>query len=180
MQILYAAPFVITAGLLFILLSSVPRLRRWAITAATATIAFGPGSLIAYAIFALVMYKVFNQSGPVNWIYAVLYGLGGLVAAVVAAKLVRSIEAFISTPGRYFIVGSGAFCSYFVVLFAIRIALSSLHLGLHSDAAGWWMFTLITCLSGVAAWFLCKHVQDFFPDPKSFSKTERRTADSPP
>jgi hypothetical protein len=161
MQIMYAAPFLLTAGIAFIVLSSVPRLRRWAITVPTGVVAFGPGALAAFLVAALIADKVLGYHGAANWTFAVFYVLGGIAAAIVAAFLARHAMPFLGNPLRRAAIAIAAFCSYYVVLLGIRIASASIFPKL--EPLGWLIPATIGIISAAAAWLLARQVHEFFP-----------------
>ncbi len=164
LQLLYAAPFLIAAGLLFILLSSVPRLRRWAITWPTAVIAFGPGSLTLAILVGLIWTRVLKHRDFATWGAGALYVLGGITAALIAGLLVRAITPFLGTPLRRLVVAGAAFFSYFVTLSALQIVtIWKWNLGL--PILVWWIAALVACVSLVPSWLLSRRVADFFPRP---------------
>jgi hypothetical protein len=80
MQILYAAPFLLAAGICFFVCAWKPELRKNALIAPVWILSFGPGSLICYAIFALIS-NAFGYKGPANWWYLAPYIVGGLITA---------------------------------------------------------------------------------------------------
>jgi hypothetical protein len=66
MQILFAAPFILLAGIVFTVLSIVPRARRWAIPIATGIIGAGPTSLVGLFVGAVVIHSLPSPGhGPV-------------------------------------------------------------------------------------------------------------------
>jgi hypothetical protein len=177
MQLMYAAPFLITAGLVFILLSSFRRLRRWAIALPTAIIAFGPGSLILALLAGLTWTRLLRQTDFTNWIAGSLYVLGGIAAALIAGLLVKVVTPFLGKPLRRLAIAGAAFCSYFVTLSALQLVVIW-KWNLASAVFAWWITAFIVCVSLIPSWLLSQKLADFFPNPSIWSgyRNERISA----
>jgi hypothetical protein len=98
LQLLYAAPFVLIAFLSFTVCTLTPSLRRFALSALVAPLAFGVCSLAGWIAFALISSKLLKINlGPAIGLHGLLEGLlfyavPGIVASYVAVAIVRRLE----------------------------------------------------------------------------------------
>lgn len=115
MQIIYAAPFLLLAGICFFVCAVISGLRKNALIIPVGVLSFGPGSLVCYGIFSLIPYA-FGYKGPANWWYLAPYIGGGLLIAICCSIVWRNIVA--SLPSSLIKVGlaCATFSSLLVVL----------------------------------------------------------------
>jgi hypothetical protein len=165
MAILYAAPFLLIAAILFSVFAAIPTTRRFAIMAPTGAIAFGPASLIGYFLVVLVRSKLWGHNFAADRWDAIAYVMSGFLAATVAVLLVRLILRFLPAFIVQLIVFGGAFCSYFVLIcsvsFGVRIYLRRNTVVQHSTALGIVLLCTFVLLSAVGAWFTSMHPNQF-------------------
>jgi hypothetical protein len=118
MQVLFAAPFILAAGIVFTVLSVIPRLRRWAIPIATGILGARPSSLPGLFVGALV----FHTSEPVptghGWLVAFVCAgaFTGLVGGVVIGAIAQVVASFLPLILLGVAVLIAAWCSDFVLL----------------------------------------------------------------
>jgi hypothetical protein len=97
-QIIYAAPFVLLSVAAFFLCLAVPRLRRYALQAFVAPLAFGACSMIAFGLIAVSWAAVNERFGLTQPYWAQLtvcasaYLVFGAVGAWLAVRLVRRVS----------------------------------------------------------------------------------------
>jgi hypothetical protein len=124
MQVLFAAPFILAAGIVFTVLSVIPRLRRWAIPIATGILGARPSSLPGLFVGALV----FHTSEPVptghGWLVAFVCAgaFTGLVGGVVIGAIAQVVASFLPLALLRVAVLIAAWCSDFVLLAGHRSA----------------------------------------------------------
>lgn len=96
MQIIYAAPFILLSLICFAVFMGVPSLRRQALPALVAPVAFGVCSLAGWIVFALIGWRFLHlQSNPKALLVAeglLFYLFPGLVGAWFAVTSVRFLE----------------------------------------------------------------------------------------
>ena len=85
MQIIFAAPFILAAGILFTALTAIPRVRRWAIPIPTGVIAAGPSSLLVFLLDAFIRYRFGGRIGPADRWDLAAFIAGGAIGGVLAA-----------------------------------------------------------------------------------------------
>ena len=118
MQVLFAAPFILAAGIVFPVLSVIPRLRRWAIPIAMGILGACPSSLPGLFVGALV----FHTSEPVptghGWLVAFVCAgaFTGLVGGVVIGAIAQVVASFLPLALLRVAVLIAAWCSDFVLL----------------------------------------------------------------
>jgi hypothetical protein len=165
MQIIYAAPFLLLAAILFTVLSLIPRLRRFAISVPTGAVAAGPGALIAYILFVLIRSKLWGNDFPADRWDAVAFVVGALVSAILAGLVTQMLLYFLPTFLLRIIVFSGAACSYFVLLIGSTIGIHAwVNRGMdtgHSATRGMLMFWSGLILSCGGAWFISRYAGQF-------------------
>jgi len=94
-QIIYAAPFVLLSVVAFLACLAVPRLRRYALQALVAPVAFGACSIVAFALLAVGWDMLDERFGitPPHWaplaVCAFAYFSFGVAGAWVAVRLVQ-------------------------------------------------------------------------------------------
>jgi hypothetical protein len=98
MQIMYAAPFIFLALLGFVLCVIVAPLRRFALSALIAPVAFGICSIIGWIAFVLVAGDLLKINlGPATGIHGLIEGIlfyviPGLLGSSLAVVFIRSLE----------------------------------------------------------------------------------------
>jgi hypothetical protein len=156
----YAAPFVLLAGLVFTVLSLVPKARRWAIPIPTGILGAGPSALLGLGAVAFWMTHPARPMGRSALIPFVCCGastglLGGVITWVLA-RWAASILPALLLRGAVLVA---AWCSYFVVLAALllwgeyRFELKDASLWFGADAV----------LALIGAWFLSLRAEQFRP-----------------
>jgi hypothetical protein len=165
MQIIYAAPFLLTAAILFTILAAIPKTRRFAITVPTGIIASGPGCLAGYIAFVLTRAKIWGHDFPADRWDIMVYILSGLCVLTLAAFVARLVLAAASTLVIRIIIFAGAFCSYFILIISAMIGLHA-YFTRHqfvqpSNVRGAVMLCLSLLLSCLGAWFISRHPNEF-------------------
>jgi hypothetical protein len=165
MQILFAAPFLLAAGLVFTVLSLIPPARRWGIPIPTGILATGPGFIVGVIVIGLSRELLKFSTDSFRLIIlgaAPLAIICGLVTGVVARLIASLLSPFLLRAS----VLLAAFCSYFVVVVSTEIAI---HVWLshstpsHSAERGMFMFCAALLISSLGAWFIGKASEDFRP-----------------
>jgi hypothetical protein len=161
MQILFAAPFLLAAGLVFTVLSVIPRARQWGIPIPTGIIAAGPSFLLALLTEGLLVNWLAPAGTWERWhpwlVLAAIGGIaGGLIAGFLAWVVVQLLPELL-LPAAVFIA---AWCSYFVVLVAAEIASS--HFGF-PRGGGLIVLVLEALLSFIGAFLIAKRSEEFRP-----------------
>jgi hypothetical protein len=160
MQLMFAATFLLAAGLVFTILSLIPRARRWAIPIPTGILAAGPSAVLAIAL-QIPFRGAVHEPAPESWrlwvIVAAIAGIiGGLIAGLIAWPLAGSLPKVLLRAAVFM----AAWCSYLVVLFAAELT---------GSYFGWprgdWsiVFVLEALLSFTGAFFIAKRSEDFRP-----------------
>jgi hypothetical protein len=161
MQILYAAPFLLLAAIVFSVLSVVPRARGWAIPIPAGILGAGAFALVGFGAVAFWV----NRSGPRPmgrgflipfFLCGALTGLLGGVLTWVIARWVASILSAILLRAAVFAAG---WCSYFVVLGAL-VLWAAYRFQLKSTGLGFSAGALLTC---IAAWLVSGRFRQFRP-----------------
>jgi hypothetical protein len=165
MQILFAAPFIVLAGIVFTVFSIVPRARRWAIPIPTGIIGAGPTSLVGLFVAAVVIHSIPGPSrGPII-AFCCAGALTGLVGGFLTGAIARFVASILPAFLLRLAVLVAAWCSYFVLiagsLFFVHTRNSSLYV------FGWPIVTttiaLELLLSFIGAWFLVRKSEEFRP-----------------
>jgi hypothetical protein len=123
MQILYAAPFLLLAALVFSVLSVVPRARRWAIPIPTGVLGAGAFALVGFGAVAFWI----NLPGPRPMGRGFLIpfftagALSGLLGGVLTWFIARWAASILSAILLRVAVFAAGWCSYFVVLAALLL-----------------------------------------------------------
>jgi hypothetical protein len=165
MQILFAAPFILLAGIVFTVLSVIPRARRWAIPIPTGVIGAMPTSLVGLFAGAVVIHSIPGPGrGPI-----IAFCCAGVLTGLVGGILIGAIARFVASilPAillRLAVLVAG-WCSYFVLiagsLFFMHTRNSSLY------GVGWPIVTttiaLELLLSFIAGWFVARKSEEFRP-----------------
>lgn len=96
MQIIYAAPFILLSLICFAVFTGVPSLRRLALPALVAPVAFGFCSLAAWIAFALIGGYVMHLHSNPGFLLVIegllFYLLPGLIGAWLAIRAVQFLE----------------------------------------------------------------------------------------
>ena len=182
MQILYAAPFILAAGLIFTVLSVIPVGRKWAIPIPTGVIAAGPSSLACFFLVALVREHL-AQSGPVDRWDLVAYIGGGVIGGIVAGVLAYFVTCLLPRVILTLAVFLAAGCSYFVLIVGsllaaqVRLRVS----GDRSTFSGLLVICVEMLISFIAAFFVAQKQEQFRPRrvriPSGMSFPNRRASD---
>jgi hypothetical protein len=168
MQIMFAAPFIVGAGIVFTVLSLIPRARRQAIPIPTGIIGAGPASLLGFIVGALLIHFAVhdwpNRTGLVVYLGGAAFA--GLAGGIGCWFLARLIAWFLPAPLLRLAVFVAGWCSYFVVitgaLFFVRLSIEG-----HSNS-GWPVVVLTLSLelllSFVGAWLIARKSEEFRPN----------------
>jgi uncharacterized membrane protein YeiH len=164
MAILYAAPFLLLAAIVFSVLSVVPKARGWAIPIPTGILGAGPFSLMGLGVGALwIRFSGAGTSHPMGrgtliafFCAGAVTGVAGGILTWVLARWVASILSAILLRAAVFAAG---WCSYLVVLAAIllwgnyRFPLKDTYVG----------FGIEVLLAFIAAWLISTRSGEFRP-----------------
>jgi len=176
MPIIFAAPFLLAAGLVFTILSLIPRARRWGIPIPTGILATAP-SLIAFLLIGVVVEKfwpgrgdsatdVLSAHAPMM-IYAQIAVAGSLaiLGGVVAGWAARLTASLLPALLLRLAVFVAAWCSYFVMMAAVGVV--GTWYGLWGGQQNWILglpaFGIQALLCFIAAFFMAKRSEDFRP-----------------
>lgn len=182
MQIIFAAPFLLAAGLVFTVLSLIPRARRWAIPIPTGILAAAPCLVLAISV-EIPLDGAARGPTPNPWhgwlIFAAVAGIaGGLIAGFIAWPFTASLPKVL-LRAAVFIAG---WCSYLVLLFAA--AMTGSYFGWpHRDELI--VLILEALLSFIGAYFIAQRSEDFRPRQlrlpwgTAFRKRSEESAESP-
>ena len=161
MQILYAAPFLLLAALVFSVLSVVPRARRWAIPIPTGILGAGAFALVGFG--AVAFWINFSGPRPMGRGFLIPFftagALSGLLGGVLTWFLARWVASILSATLLRVAVIAAGWCSYFVVLAALllwgdyRFQLKDIYLG----------FGIEVLLAFIAAWLISTRSGEFRP-----------------
>jgi hypothetical protein len=163
MQIMFAAPFLLAAGLVFTILSLISPARRWGIPVPTGILAAAPSLIVALLIVSLLAHWFAPTRDWQGWWAGSWLGiagaaalLGGVIAGVAALLAACALPALLLRAAVFI----AAWCSYFVLVVASEIAGS--HLGLPRgnplETLG-----LEFLLSFICAFFIAKRSEGFRP-----------------
>ncbi len=96
MQILYAAPFLVSAATAYFLCLLSPFARRHAVVVPVGILSFGFGSLFAFVVEVLVTRK-FGRKTPATWADLLVSVLGGLLVSLVCSIIYRQVVSTLAT-----------------------------------------------------------------------------------
>ncbi len=164
MQILYAAPFIFLAAVVFSAFSVVPRARGWALPIPTGIVGAGPFSLMGLGAGALwIRFSGAGVSSPMGRGTLIAFFCGGAVTGVaggiltwVIARWVASILSAMLLRLAVFIAG---WCSYLAVLGALLLW-ADYYFQLKRTGL---VFGVEVVLAGIAAWFISERFLQFRP-----------------
>jgi hypothetical protein len=184
MQIIFAAPFILAAGILFTALTAIPRVRRWAIPIPTGVIAAGPSSLLVFLLDAFIRYRFGGRIGPADrWDLAAFIAggaIGGVLAGTIAWFVICAVPQFLLRLAVFF----AGWCSYFVVIAGLSFAVDLWLSRSRSLIGGVLVLLIEMLLSFVAAWFIPQRSEQFRPRrirlPSGMSFRNRRESPSEP
>lgn len=168
--LIFAAPFLLAAALLFTTLSLIPSLRRFSVTVPTGIIASGPGSIAGLSTTGFAYRWIGSSphpasSGAVDLSIDILsFAVGGILLAIVAALVMRRILTVTPLWLIRLVVFSGALCSYFVLLLAASAYSAILvpHLQIHREWLGSPLeFACLLLLSVAGAIVMSAHPERF-------------------
>ena len=121
MQILYAAPFLVSAAIVYFLCLLPPLARRHALVVPVGILSFGFGALFAFLVEALVTEKLGRKS-PATWADWVVSITGGLLISLVCSIIFRQIVSILAIWFVQCGLVAASFCSS-VTLMAVCSAL---------------------------------------------------------
>ncbi len=167
MQILFAVPFILAAGIVFTVLSVIPRARRWAIPIPTGILGACPASLVGLFIGVLLIQSFESPRpgrGPLV-LFCSLGALTGLAGGFVTGAIARVVASILSGMLLRMAVFVAGWCSYFVLiagaLFFVNVhAAESSHMGWPVIAM---TISLELLLSFIGAWFIAQKSEEFRP-----------------
>lgn len=130
MQLLFAAPFLLAAALAFTILAVIPPWRRWALPIPSGILASGPSLFATLGAELLVAHLLGHDNGPAPPRAVLLSGLsiavlGGILGGVAAGVIARLLAATLPRLLLRMAVLVSAWCSDFVLLIALNIAVSA-------------------------------------------------------
>jgi hypothetical protein len=125
MLLLFAVPFTIAAGLVFTILSPIPRARRWAIPSAAGILGAEPCFMVALvgAPF-LLKFLGLRRLDPAELFYLgiSLAAIGGITGGFLAGTLARYFASLLPMLFLRIAVVLAGWCSYFVVICTLNFA----------------------------------------------------------
>jgi hypothetical protein len=165
MQVIFAAPFILLAGIVFCSLSIIPRARRWAIPIPTGVIVSGPCLLAVLMFEALAGHFLLHDSWPA-WLVTTYLSIGVLAAVVggiAAGILARFAAALLPRLLLRLAVFVAAWCSYLVVAWGAESLLSSLNSPkeMRTQVPGLLTFAVEVLLSFIGAFFIAQRSEEF-------------------
>ncbi|HEY1502300.1 MAG TPA: hypothetical protein VGF88_22175 [Acidobacteriaceae bacterium] len=115
MAILFAAPFILLAGIAFVVLSLVPRARPWAIPIPAGVLGAGPTALVGLFVGAVLIHSLPGPGhGPV-----IAFCCAGALTGLVGGFLMGAISRFVISILSVFLLRLTVFvagwCSFFVI-----------------------------------------------------------------
>jgi hypothetical protein len=168
MQILFAAPFLLAAGLVFMILSLIPRARRWGVPVPTGILATAPCLIVALLVVAVLAHWIAPTRNWQGWWAGAWLGIAGVAAllggviAGVAARFSACVFPELLLRAAVFVA---AWCSYFVLMAAAGV-LGSWY-GFFGRDQNWIIgllaFGIQALLCFIAAFFIAKRSEDFRP-----------------
>ena len=165
MPILFAAPFILLAGIVFTVLSIVPRARRWAIPIPTGVIGAGPTSLVGLFVAAVEIHSFPGPGrGPII-AFCCAGAVTGLVGGILFGAVARFIASILPAILLRLAVFVTGWCSYFVLIAGSLFFVHSRNSSLYDF--GWpivtTMIALELLLSLIGAWFVARKSEEFRP-----------------
>jgi len=163
MQILFAAPFILLAGIVFTVLSIVPRARRWAIPIPTGIIGAGPTSLVGLFVGAVVIHSLPGPGrGPII-AFCCAGAVTGLVGGFLTGAIARFVASILPAILLRLTVFVAGWCSYFVLIAGALFFVHTSGGGLYGE--GWPIVTMTISLelllSFISAWFIARKSEEF-------------------
>ena len=110
MQILYAAPFLVSAAIVYFLCLLPPFARRHALVVPVGILSFGFGARFAFVVEALVTVKL-GRKTPATWADLVVFMTGGLLISLVCSIIFRQIASNLATWVIQCGLVAASFCS---------------------------------------------------------------------
>ena len=166
MQVLFAAPFILAAGVVFTVLSLIPRTRRLALPIPAGILCSGPFSW--FGIFLVLSATPFLEPEPARHSLAAFLGAAAVTGVAggfftwVLARFVASILLAALLRVAVFIAG---LCSYFVLIAGSLLFVQTRGAG--SPGEGWAIIvmtlSLELLLSFIGAWFVAQRSEEFRP-----------------
>jgi hypothetical protein len=155
------APFLLAAGLLFTILSLVPRVRRWGIPIPTGILSAAPSFFVALIGLSLAEHlpglRSIPQNSTMDLIVLAIVAVAGGAAAGFAAYLVASL---LPAPLLRAAVFVAAWCSYFVLIVAAEITGGQIGWPRGNGLVG---LVLEALLSFIGAFFIATRSEEFRP-----------------
>lgn len=165
MQIMFAAPFILLAGIVFTVLSVIPRARRWAIPIPCGIL--GAGAFACLAIFVGIVVTQFTQSPtPTRYPLLAFYwaaAISGLVGGVATGAAARWVAALLPAVLLRLAVFFTAWCSYFVLIAGLLLSVNLRVFGpvVRSPIASVMAICLEILLSFIGGWFIAQRSEEF-------------------
>jgi hypothetical protein len=162
MQILFAAPLILAAGIVFTVLSLIPRARRWAIPIPCGIL--GSGAFACLAIFVGIVVTQFIESPtPTRYPLLAFYwaaAISGLAGGVAVGAAARWVAAILPAVLLRLAVFFAAWCSYFVLMAGLLIFVNARFSGpiVRSSITA---IGLELLLSLTGAWFIARRSEGF-------------------
>lgn len=166
MAILFAAPFILAAGVVFTVLSLIPRTRRLALPIPAGILCSGPFSW--FGIFLVLSATPSFEPEPTRHSLAAFFGAAAVTAVVggfftwVLARFVASILPAALLRVAVFLAGLS---SYFVLIAGSLLFVQTRGAG--SPGEGWAIIVLTLSLelllSFIGAWFVAQRSEEFRP-----------------
>jgi hypothetical protein len=181
-QIIYAAPFILLSIVCFAASLVVPSLRRFAVQALIAPIAFGFCSLAAWLISAFILWGLLRLKSNPSYLLPVegtfFYLLPGLLGAWLAVTIVRLIEQtfFNTSQARRLGLSVVMACIGGPLGFIVGLAVAGSVLPLGSS---YWSFIASLASAGFFAIFsftLCMVFTHKLTTPETGAATDRTKA----
>jgi hypothetical protein len=165
MQIIFAAPFILLAGIVFTVLSVIPRARRWALPIPCGIL--GAGVFACLAMFAGIVVTQLTQSPtPTRYPLLAFYwaaAISGLAGGVATGAAARWVAALLPDVLLRLAVFFAAWCSYFVLMAGLLFSVNVRASGpvVRSAIAGGIAIGVELVLSFIGAWFIAQRAEDF-------------------
>lgn len=165
MQILFAAPFILAAGIVFTVLSLIPRARRWAIPIPCGILGAGAFACLAFFV-GIVVTELTQSPTPTRYSLHALYwaaAISGLAGGVAVGAGVRWIAALLPGLLLRLAVFLAAWCSYVVLIMGLWLWVNVRPLGpvVRSQIAGVVGISLETLLNFIGAGLIAQRSDEF-------------------
>jgi len=162
MWILFAAPFVLLAAVVFSVLSVLPAARKWALAIPTGILGAGPSSLVGLGACALWIH--YSESRMMGRSFLIVFlsagAVTGLVGGIVIWGIARWLASLLSPLLLRLAVFLGGWCSYFAVMSALLLWADA-RFGLQKG--GVWAVSAEVVVALVGAWLISEKAGQFRP-----------------